>query len=101
MGKTVSDYDLLLSNVRSVMKTRQGKVLMWHMLSLAGLYDLPVPKQEDVLFQEGRRSIGLDMVMLMSDADPEMYPRLLLEFARKEEFRDAEGYGTETETGSS
>ena len=86
-----TDVNLLLSNIRELMKLRQGKEVIWWILSQCGIYDFPA--QENTEYFEGRRSVGLDVIQLMSEADPEMYPRLLLEYARKEEF-DAEGDGT-------
>ncbi len=83
--------DLIQANLRELMKLRQGKEVIWWILSQCGIYDFPA--QENTEYFEGRRSVGLDVIQLMSEADPEMYPRLLLEYARKEEF-DAEGDGT-------
>ena len=89
MSKKPNEYQIFLSNLREVMRTRQGKDVMWHILGLCDVYSPTTPTD--------RRSVGLDLIGTMYEADPTMYPRLLLEFAKKEGFDDAESNGTQIE----
>lgn len=74
------DYDTVLSNVRQVVKTRQGKELIWEILSRCGIYTtMSGAKKQSIYFNEGQRSIGLQIVELLNEADPEIYPNLLKE----------------------
>jgi len=84
----VSEKDLqekLEANVVSVMATPQGKDVIWEILSLCGIYDNQFTGNSGTFFNEGRRSVGLDIVQMINDADPTSYARLLLERAKTEE----------------
>ncbi len=75
------EYDKLLDNLRSVMKTEQGRHLVWYFMSLCGIYDGGA-SGEEILRQQGRRDIGLAVIGLMHDAEPTMYAELQLRMAR-------------------
>lgn len=71
------DLELLDANVREVMSTRAGKHFIWEVLAYCGIYtdnsavgDLGI---------EGKRSVGLEIINMMNDADPKIYPKLMLE----------------------
>ena len=73
------DYELLLANVREVLKSRQGKQVIWHILSLSNIYSDSFTGNSTTFYNEGRRAIGLQILQLLEDADPTLYPRLLLD----------------------
>jgi hypothetical protein len=79
-------YELLLNNLKATMKTEQGREVIWHILSLCGIYD-GGSTGEEILRQQGRRDIGLSIIGLMHDAEPTMYAELQLKKA-KDERRD-------------
>ena len=72
------DYSILLSDLRDVMKTSQGKNVLWHVLSLCNIYSDVFTGNSQTFHLEGKRAIGLQILKLMEDADPSMYPRLIL-----------------------
>ena len=78
-------HDRLKLAVGDVLKTKSGQKFIWEILSLCGIYDNQFTGNSGTFFNEGRRSVGLDIVQMMNDADPTIYPRLLLERAKTEE----------------
>lgn len=73
------EYELLLGNVREVLKSRAGKAVIWHILSLGNIYSDSFTGNSTTFYNEGRRAIGLQVLQLLEDADPTLYPRLLLD----------------------
>jgi len=72
--KEQKELDLLSANVRELMSSRQGKEVMWSMLSMCGIYS-SMPGE----FEAGKRQVGLDIMQMLDEADLTIYPRLLLE----------------------
>lgn len=72
------------TDVSTVMSSNQGKDFVWELLSLCGIYDNQFTGNSGTFFNEGRRSVGLDIVQMLNDADPTIYPRILLERAKLE-----------------
>jgi len=72
-------YDVLVSNTRELMKTSYGKEFVWYILGLCGLYSETFTGNSQTFYNEGKRSIGLDLLSLLDDADPTIYPRLVIE----------------------
>ena len=68
------EVDLLNANVRELMNSRQGKEVMWQILSYCGMYS-SYPGD----FEAGKRQVGLDVMQMLDDADLTIYPNLLLE----------------------
>ena len=74
------------ASIQTVLKTEQGKDFVWEILSLCGIYDNQFTGNSGTFFNEGRRSVGIDIIQTMlNEADPTIYPRLLLERARLED----------------
>ena len=71
-------YDLLLSNIREIAKTKQGQAFIWHILDFCGIYTDSFTGDNQTFYLEGKRSIGLSILQLLEDADPSIYPRLVL-----------------------
>lgn len=68
------EVEILESNVRELLKTRQGKQVIWEILSYCDVYS-SIPGK----FEAGKRNVGLDIIQLLDDADPTLYAKLLLE----------------------
>ncbi len=60
-----------ISRMRDLMKLRHAREFVWEVLSLAQLYTYNV--------NEGRRALGIDLLALLEDVDPTLYPRMILE----------------------
>ncbi len=75
---------IFLSNLRELLKTRHGKDFVWYVLELSGIYShFSTSDINNLLKAEGRRTVGLDVIDTLMDADPEIYPRLLLDKQRR------------------
>ena len=78
------EYDGLLNDLREVMNTNSGKNVLWWVLSQCGIYDTNFSDEDrKTNFLLGKRDIGLGIIGLMHDADPEMYAKLQLEKANE------------------
>jgi len=75
----------LEADINSVVSTAQGKDVIWEILSLCGIYDNQFTGNSSTFFNEGRRSVGLDVIQMLTDADRTMYASILLEHAKLEE----------------
>lgn len=78
-SKEEEEYDLLRINTRELLKTKVGKDFIWHVLSLCDLYGSHFTGNSSTFFNEGKRSIGLEVLALLEDVDKTAYPRLLLD----------------------
>lgn len=77
--KKETPEEILHTNVREVLKTRQGKELVWEILGWCGLYDSSYsPDDNWRRLAEGKREIGVQLLALLDDTDPTIYPRLIL-----------------------
>jgi len=74
------EYKLFLADLRDLSKDSRFRKFIWHVLSACGIYSVNV---ESNPYYDGRRSIGLEVIELLTDADPTLYARLLLEEAEK------------------
>lgn len=74
MSEESKEFDILNANVREVMKSRQGREVMWEILSFCGIYS-SIPGE----FESGKRNVGLDIINMLDEGDLEIYPKLLLE----------------------
>jgi len=85
--KADKEYDkargALEANIRELAKTKQGKSLIWEVLSMCGLYSSTFTGNSQGAYLEGRRSVGLELLQLLEDSDGTIYPKLLLEMMEK------------------
>ena len=79
MNLEEKEYEVLLANVREFMASRKGQSVMWEILTYCDMYS-SVPGK----FEAGKRNVGLDIMTLLANADPVIYPKLLLENTKNE-----------------
>ena len=73
-------------NIRALAKTRQGKEFIWWLLEQTGVYSSThVDSPHHSAYNEGRRSVGVSIIELLSDSDPTIYPKLLMEKIKNED----------------
>ena len=92
------EYDVLLANVREVLKTSHGRDVVWHILGLAGIYSDAFTGNSTTFYNEGKRAVGLQVMQLLDDADLTIYPRLLKEKRNIEVDNGTESDPTGTDT---
>jgi hypothetical protein len=73
------EYSNLLSDIRELSKSSPGKNFIWHVLSLCNLYTESFTGNSHTFHLEGKRSVGLQVLLALEDADPTLYARLLLD----------------------
>lgn len=81
--KDENTYRNLCSNMREVVKTTQGKEVIWAILAMCGLYTESFTGNSQTFYMEGKRAIGLEILQLMEDTDKTLYARMLLEAQRR------------------
>jgi hypothetical protein len=82
MSQEDKEYKLMCSDLRELMKEDRMKRVIWHILNQTGLNIDCFTGDNHTFFLEGRRSVGLDIVKFMEDADATLYPRLLLDYQK-------------------
>lgn len=68
-----TEQEILEANVRRVMATQPGMDVIWHILSFCDIY---IDSTTD--YSAGKRRVGYDILEMFQDADPRLYPNLLL-----------------------
>ena len=74
MSQEEKEFAVLLANVRALANGKQGKSLIWEILSYCDLHTAGSGK-----FEAGKRQVGIDILTLLEEADPTIYPNLILE----------------------
>jgi hypothetical protein len=69
----------LRKDIREVAGTPQGRRLLWWILEQSNLYSPSFTGNSHTFFNEGRRDIGLRILSKITEAEPELYPRLMME----------------------
>lgn len=79
------EYDTLVANTRELLKTRAGRDFIWHTLSLTNLYGDIFTGNSTTFYNEGKRSIGIQILELLEDVSKTAYAELLLLKQKAEE----------------
>ena len=77
-------HDYLLGCMREVLKSRQGQKVIWHILGMCQLYSESFTGNSTTFYNEGKRSVGLELLQMLEDTDKTAYPKLLLEQTKEE-----------------
>jgi hypothetical protein len=66
-------------DIKELAKSPAFKNVVWNILSMCSIYDAGY--HEDTLgqYMSGKRSVGVELLDLLSSADKDFYPKLLLE----------------------
>ena len=79
------ELEILKANVSQVMALRAGQDVMWEILGMCGLYtDNSISADQGI---EGKRAVGLQILQLLEDVDPKIYPNLLITKQEQENAR--------------
>lgn len=67
-------------HIRSLALSESFREFIWELLSSCGLYTVShAESTTQTAYNEGRRSVGLDVLAMLAEADPKLYGRLILE----------------------
>lgn len=65
--KKETDHEYL----RSVLSKYEGRAFLWELLSKCGIYDVSFRGDNSLtFFNEGRRSVGLELIALIEEVEP-------------------------------
>ncbi len=87
--------------LRAAMLTGMGRAMLWEVIVESGAMDASfvAGDQHATAYNEGRRSVGLDLMRRMEESSPELYMRAFLErlkaleLARLEKEEELKGIG--------
>ena len=95
--KKPNEHEVRREEIRDAMKLRHVRKFIWAILEQCGIYSPKyAPATGGVEYLVGRESIGLEIIAMLEDADPTIYPQLLLAniVTDKEETEDGTDTGT-------
>lgn len=75
------ELDQLKNDVTRVFGSSEGKRILYHVLAMCGIYSDCFTGNAHTYYYEGRRSVGLELLELIMETDPEIYIQLIRENA--------------------
>lgn len=78
----IKNFKLLLERDPTARK------LVWEILSYCNFYNVNQSTDSSVQYTEGKRSVGKEIIELMSEISPSLYPKLMLEIGDYDGRRD-------------
>jgi response regulator of citrate/malate metabolism len=70
--------DSFLKAVENTFMTPQGRKVAWELLNQCGVFRTTFRRNAESAFLEGRRSVGLDLLSLIGEADYQLLGDILL-----------------------
>lgn len=80
-----NDSDAVEHALAAVVATPEGRTLLWSIIGHTKIYDEGFAGNSGDIFDKGRRSVGLWLIAIMTEANPTTYPRMLLDVATREQ----------------
>lgn len=74
--------ELEQDDVKKILGTPEGLRFFWRLLEIAGIYRTTFTGNSNSFFNEGRRSVGLEIKADLMDVDPDHEGRMAREHAR-------------------
>lgn len=68
----------LRSAIRDLSKNKQFTDVIWDILSFCEVFNAGYAKADFVQYRDGKRSVGVYIVDLLDSADPQLFPKILL-----------------------
>ena len=74
-----------IQDIRNIAKSPGGRNVLWMILDICGVFSTPFdPMSSEVTaFKCGMQAIGQDIIGLLNEADPTLFPALLLKSLEK------------------
>lgn len=84
--------DVELSEVKWVLSSKQGRNFIWRLLGRCGIYTQSFNQNNSIMsFNEGKRSVGNEILVDINQADPEGFFTMMRE---NRELKDNESSGS-------
>lgn len=71
----------VLNDIKETFGTPHGKRILYYILEACSIYSDTATDLHSIYMEKGRRAIGLEILDLVMDADPEIYISILRETA--------------------
>lgn len=71
--------DQLKADLNKIMTIPEGRRFLWYALGLGGVYTSSFTGNSETFYLEGRRSVSLNLIADLNEADPRHYIKLLQE----------------------
>ena len=68
-----------IADLQWLMSTERGRRIMWSLLSRAGVFRISMTGNSWTFFNEGRRSLGNELMAAVNDHCAEQYPLMVAE----------------------
>ena len=72
--------ELEKDDLKKILGTPEGLRFLWRLLEIAGIYRTTFTGNSNSFFNEGRRSVGLEIKADLMDVDPDHEGRMAREF---------------------
>ena len=72
-----AEHNILLNDMKAVFSSDAGKRVLNHILGTCGIYNDNFAPDNSVYFNEGKRSVGLQLLDIVMEADPRIYISIL------------------------
>jgi len=76
-------YQIMVEDFAKFASTKSGRDIVYHLLSLCNLYSDCYTGDNDTYYMLGKKSIGLAIIEMLNEADPTVYPNMLLKHTRE------------------
>lgn len=73
------EFEQLKADVQDLLNTTFGRRFIWQLLEMTHVNSVSFTGNSQTFFLEGERSIGIQILQLLEEADPKAYPKLILE----------------------
>lgn len=79
----------LYASFEACLSSRDGRDVIWHILAVCGIFRASIRQNENVYFNEGRRTIGLEILRTLENIDPQIFVKMIAENAKVKQNKGA------------
>lgn len=73
MSEEDKRLEILNGNIRELIETSNGRAFIWEVLAICDIYSPTSGK-----FAAGKRAVGLEILQMLQEASPTIYPNLII-----------------------
>lgn len=83
MAEDDKEYRAFVADMRELFKEPAARDLLWFVLGVCNVWGGIFTGNSQTFFLEGKRQVGIEILQLMEEVDPTLFPRLMLEKQNK------------------
>jgi hypothetical protein len=73
------EHKAFLAAMRDEFKRPGMRDLLWHVLSMCNVWGGTFTGNSQTFYLEGKRQVGIELLQLIEEVDPTLFPRMMLE----------------------